>query len=100
MGGGPEGLVSVVATPEDTTYPTGLLNTLRVLFDVKTTENKAVEKAPRVPLNICFILDRSGSMEGEKIDFAKKAIKHALTLLKEEDIFHMVEYSSTVCYLW
>ncbi len=39
----------------------------------------------RIPLNLALVIDRSGSMSGDKIDYVKQAAKHVIGLLKEED---------------
>jgi Ca-activated chloride channel family protein len=54
------------------------------------------EDAERVPLNVALVLDRSGSMNGEKLDQAKEAALTALDYLNEDDIFSLVTYDSTV----
>ena len=48
----------------------------------------------RVPTDLVIVLDRSGSMEGIKIDYARRAIEEALTQLGEADRFALVSYSS------
>lgn len=53
-------------------------------------------KKDRAPLNICVVLDRSGSMSGEKIERAKRAAKMLLEMLDSRDVFSMVTYDSTV----
>lgn len=51
------------------------------------------EKFPAPPLNICLLLDRSTSMQGEKMDVAKAAAKQVMQTLRPEDIFSMVIFS-------
>lgn len=48
----------------------------------------------RVPTDLLVILDRSGSMEGVKIDYARRAIEEVITQLGEADRFALVSYSS------
>ena len=50
----------------------------------------------RAPLNVAIVLDRSGSMQGEKIDEAKRAAITALDRLRPDDIVSVVSYQSTV----
>jgi len=45
---------------------------------------------------VIFVLDRSGSMSGKKIEQAKEAVKFVLNNLKEGDTFNIVAYDSTV----
>jgi Ca-activated chloride channel homolog len=54
---------------------------------------QAEEKLPTPPLNLCLILDRSTSMQGEKIEVAKAAAIHIIKTLRSEDIFSLVTFS-------
>lgn len=49
-----------------------------------------------VPKSVIFVLDRSGSMNGKKIDQARGALKYFLNRLKKKDTFNIVAYDSTV----
>jgi Ca-activated chloride channel family protein len=44
----------------------------------------------RMPVNVCFVLDRSGSMKGDKIDRVRRATARALDLLDNQDIASVV----------
>jgi Ca-activated chloride channel family protein len=49
----------------------------------------------RLPLNICLVLDRSGSMrEEQKMVYAKEAAHHLVSLLKPSDYFSLVTYDT------
>lgn len=50
------------------------------------------DAAARPPVSVAFVLDRSGSMAGSKIDMARAAVDHAVRLLKPTD------YLAVVCY--
>ena len=50
----------------------------------------------RAPINVAIVLDRSGSMQGEKIQRAREAAIGALDLLKSDDIISIVAYDSDV----
>lgn len=45
---------------------------------------------------VIFVLDRSGSMSGKKIDQAKAAVKDVLSKLQDGDLFNIVAYDSVV----
>jgi Ca-activated chloride channel family protein len=50
----------------------------------------------RTPVNVSLVLDKSGSMSGDKIARAKEAAISALERLNAEDIVSVVTYDSTV----
>ena len=50
----------------------------------------------RPPVNLAFVLDRSGSMGGAKIETARRAVEDALARLKPEDRFALVVYDDQV----
>jgi Ca-activated chloride channel homolog len=52
--------------------------------------------APRAPVNVAIVLDRSGSMSGEKLLKAKEAALQAIDRLGPEDIVSVVAYNHTV----
>ena len=43
-----------------------------------------------------FVIDRSGSMSGKKIEQAKAAAKYVLNNLREGDLFNIIAYDSEV----
>lgn len=50
----------------------------------------------RVPMNISFVIDRSGSMSGKKLEDVKKAVDYASGLLHAEDYISVVQYDHEV----
>lgn len=52
--------------------------------------------APRRPVNVALVLDRSGSMAGRPLELAKKGAALALDLLREGDRFAIVAYDDRV----
>ncbi len=60
-----------------------------VLLDVSPRQS---DQKTTVPLNICLVLDRSTSMQGEKIEITKAAAVQILRLLRPEDIFGIVVF--------
>lgn len=50
----------------------------------------------RAPINVAIVLDRSGSMQGEKIQRAREAAIGALDLLGANDIVSIIAYDSDV----
>lgn len=63
-------------------------------------EVKATDKLPgsantdRLPLNLCIVVDRSGSMGGDKIENAKKAAQFAVDQLGKGDRVSVFTYSN------
>ncbi|MGE0607952.1 MAG: VIT domain-containing protein [Pirellulales bacterium] len=52
--------------------------------------------AERLPKTVIFVVDRSGSMSGKKIEQAKNAVKFVLDSLREGDLFNIVAYDNAV----
>lgn len=50
----------------------------------------------RTPLNLCLVIDRSGSMEGEPLDYVKRACGYVIDLLSPDDILSIVTFEETV----
>jgi Ca-activated chloride channel homolog len=50
----------------------------------------------RAPLNVALVLDRSGSMEGEKLDSAKQAAIMAVGFLDPRDVLSIIVYEDEV----
>ncbi len=49
-----------------------------------------------LPKTVIFVIDRSGSMAGKKIEQARKALKSVLNNLREADLFNIVAYDDRV----
>lgn len=47
----------------------------------------------RMPLNLCLILDRSGSMEGPPMDYMKRACGYVVDLLEPNDVLSIVAFT-------
>ncbi len=50
-------------------------------------------EAPSPPLNVCLVLDRSTSMQGEKMDIVKATAIQVLRNLRMQDILSVVAFS-------
>jgi Ca-activated chloride channel family protein len=51
------------------------------------------ERIPAPPLNVCLVLDRSTSMQGEKMDMVKAAAIQLIRSLRPQDVFSVVTFS-------
>src|SRR5262245_24268374 len=60
------------------------------------TAPDAVSRAVRAPLNLALIIDRSGSMQGDKLRYVQQAARHVLDLLGEQDRVAVVAYDDQV----
>ncbi len=50
----------------------------------------------RMPLNLCLIIDRSGSMEGEPLEYVKRACGYVVDLLEPNDVLSIVAFEERV----
>lgn len=67
-----------------------------VLLKVGLTGDDLKNATARPPVNVAIVLDRSGSMSGEKMQKAKEAALAAVERLGSEDIVSLVAYDDTV----
>ncbi len=56
---------------------------------------KPADQKP-LPKTVVFVLDRSGSMAGKKLEQAKKALAFVLNNLRDDDLFNIVVYDDRV----
>jgi Ca-activated chloride channel family protein len=47
----------------------------------------------RTPINLCMVIDRSGSMQGAKLDQVKQAVNHVLDQLETDDFISVVLFN-------
>jgi Ca-activated chloride channel family protein len=62
---------------------------------LSSPEVKAADAKP-LPKTVVFVVDRSGSMSGEKIEQAKNAAKFVLNNLRDGDLFNIIAYDSEI----
>src|SRR3954462_2026243 len=90
-GASPAPDVTLRVTPErDFIYRLGPRE-LIVQVEIEARKN---DEARRSPMNLCIVLDRSGSMEGAKLEKARQAAAMAVDKLGDDDIFSLVTYDS------
>ncbi len=71
-------------------------NELYVLVNVTLNEELASQKFDRPKLKIAYILDRSGSMSGRRLNEAKKCIQQSLSMLSPQDEMALISYDDEV----
>lgn len=57
---------------------------------------KQDDKAPRMPRDLTFVIDTSGSMAGPSIEQAKTSVAAALTRLTTQDRFNIIQFNNRV----
>ncbi len=62
-------------------------------FLVRIAPPASVNKADVLPKDIAFVIDTSGSMAGEKIEQARKALRFCLANLNPKDRFSIIPFS-------
>jgi Ca-activated chloride channel homolog len=65
-------------------------------FQIVVAQKNEKDKAPRTPLTLAIVLDRSGSMEGSKIVTAKSAALTLVDQLNERDQIALVVYDDRI----
>ncbi len=69
------------------------------ILEVRVRAPQAGSPVSRSPLNLALVLDRSGSMSGEKLAFVQRAARHVLDLLDERDQAALVAYDNEISLL-
>lgn len=65
-------------------------------FHIQVAPAPAQEESPRAPLRLALVLDRSGSMQGEKLSIAKRATLAVLDQLTERDSVAVVAFDNQI----
>jgi Ca-activated chloride channel family protein len=86
--------VDVSVSVSNPVIPSGITTTTYVHFSL--TGLPIHQKHLRAPVNLAIVLDKSGSMQGEKIRHAKIAAINAVRMLQNNDIVSIVTYDDNV----
>ena len=87
-------LISCKVELDRAVLPAGKGQTAVVKVSLNAVE--MADGAKRAPVNVAIVLDRSGSMSGDKIRNAKAATIEALKRLGPDDIFSVVTYNHAI----
>lgn len=86
------GELNIVSTLSRPTVP--VMNVPQLVYDlIELRPAEAVSGAP-MPLNLCLVLDHSGSMNGSKIDNLRDATNLVLDMLTPQDYIAIVIFNS------
>jgi Ca-activated chloride channel family protein len=80
---------------QDRTYVRAPSRSTRYLV-VRLVAPEAPRRSDRLPVNVSLVLDRSGSMGGQKIRLAREAVERAIATLDQRDRFSVVFYDDQV----
>jgi Ca-activated chloride channel homolog len=62
----------------------------------QVTVGQANATGRRMPVNVALCIDRSGSMEGEPLEYVKRACSHVVDLLTPDDVLSIITFEETV----
>lgn len=88
-------LIQIRVLPSTQWVLNGITNKLYVMIEISTSMDEKNKKT-RTPLDLALVLDRSGSMSGEKITNSKLAVIKVIENLHPDDILHFVMYDDVV----
>lgn len=77
-------------------YRTDTSNRYCFLYVETRVDEFLNDYAKRVPLNLSIVIDRSGSMEGDKIKYAREAAIYIIEQLKPEDRVSVIAYDDHI----
>ncbi len=66
------------------------------LIEISLKAPMVASSKHRSPVNLALVIDRSGSMAGEKLEYVKQAAIHVLDLLNENDHVSVVVYDDEI----
>jgi Ca-activated chloride channel homolog len=90
---GPPGGLAFTAIAENSFALHSDPGRLNLLFHVQSS---GALGGRRLPLNLCLVIDRSGSMEGEPLEYVKRACSYVVDLLEPADILSIVTFEEQV----
>ena len=87
-------MIDISFTPEKNGALVKEENTFDVLLRISSEVEEGSKKAKRLPLNLSLVIDRSGSMNGEPLEEAKKCASMLVDRMSEMDKLSIVTYDN------
>ena len=87
-------MIDIKFNPEKNGLLINQENKLNVLLNISKEVKESTEQVERLPLNLSLVIDRSGSMNGEPLDEAKKCASMLVDRMNENDRLSVVTYES------
>jgi len=84
--------LKIEAVPGRTRVLAGAKNAMQLA--IRLTTPQQTEELPRPPLHIACVLDCSASMRGQKLEYAKRAVRKLVKHLHSCDTLHFITYDS------
>jgi len=66
------------------------------ILELTLTAPELKDASERPPINMALVIDRSGSMMGEKLEYAKRAAHFVVDMMQEDDTLSLVAYDQRV----
>ena len=85
--------VKILTETDQGCFPVGSPQEVVVKIDLTAAPDTKVK---RTPLNLAVVIDRSGSMEGPKIEKARQAAAMIVDRLAPDDVFSLVAFDTSV----
>jgi len=92
----PSSTITFKSTPFNTYWMKGESDSEFYLYVHLEGMNYTAAEEVRAPYNLSLVIDKSGSMGGTKIAYAKQALNYVIDQLSERDVISLVEYSDGV----
>ncbi len=97
---GPAGTLTVAVTPSRVATMANGPAREQFLIEIKGGADFGLPGlgvgAPRTPLNLCLVLDRSGSMEGAPLEYARQSCAYVVDMLTPNDVLSIVTFEEVV----
>jgi Ca-activated chloride channel family protein len=86
-------VIQISSSWNQTHYPFWGAEKAFLLIELKGNGSSQVERAP---MNLCLVLDRSGSMEGSPLHYSKKACQFVVDQMGSQDLLSMVAFDDEI----